>query len=146
MKEIEAKVARKKVIAKQVSRVKTVANWVAEFFTEYEKTKNMDAGSMYQSFAALALNRLSIQLRSLDRKCSVDFRPEDGNPIVEIRWSKRFIQANNCEEVLALDAASAHFQSALEDVQAFRLPTEQTLARAKADRSVGLQPSLRRVM
>jgi hypothetical protein len=117
MKEIEAKVARKKVVAKQVSRQKTVANWVAEFFTEYEKTKNLDAGSIYHSFAALALDRLSIQVRGIDRKCFVDFRRhDDGNPTVEIRWSKPFIQANSCEEVLVFDASSAYFQSALEDV------------------------------
>ena len=117
MKEIEAKVARKKVLSQQVSRQKTVANWVAEFFTEFEKTKNMDKGSLFQPFVTLALNRLNIQLRGLDRKCSVDFRPSDvGDPTVEIRWSKRFIQANNCEEVLVLDASSAFFQSAMEDV------------------------------
>lgn len=116
MKEIEAKIARKKVVAQQVSRQKTVANWVAEFFTEYEKTKNMDTNSLYQPFLSLALNRLNIQLRSLDRKCSVDFRPSDASdPTVEIRWSKRFIQTNNCEEVLVYDASSAYFQSALED-------------------------------
>lgn len=116
MKEIEAKVARKKQLAQQVSRQKTVANWVAEFFSEYEKTKKLDEGSLYQSFAALALNRLSIQLRSLDRKCTVDFKQEDiNNPTVEINWSQRFIQANNCEAVLVLDASSAFFQSAMED-------------------------------
>lgn len=117
MKEIEAKVARKKVLAKQVSRQKTVANWVAEFFTEYDKTKKLEQGSLFQPFAALALNRLNIQLRGLDRKCFVNFRPaEDGNPTVEIQWSKRFIQANSCEEVLVFDAAAAFFQSAMEDV------------------------------
>ncbi len=116
MKEIEAKVARKKQLAQQVSRQKTVANWVAEFFSEYDKTKKLDEGSLYQSFASLALNRLTIQLRNLDRKCSVDFRQTgDGDPTVEIRWSKRFIQANNCEEVLVFDASSAFFQSAMED-------------------------------
>jgi hypothetical protein len=117
MKEIEAKVARKKALSKQVSRQKTVANWVAEFFTEYEKTKKLDEGTLFQSFAMLALNRLNIQLRGLDRKCGVDFRPaEDGNPTVEIRWSKHFIQTNSCEEVLVFDASSAFFQSAMEDV------------------------------
>lgn len=118
MKEIEAKVARKKALTKQLSRQKTVANWVAEFFTEYEKTKRLDEGSMFQSFASLALNRLNVQLRGLDHKCFVDFRqPLDGNsPVVEIRWSDRFIQANNCEEVLVFDASSAYFQSALEDI------------------------------
>ena len=118
MKEIEAKVARKKQLSKQASRQKTVANWVAEFFTEYDKTRKLDGDNSYQHFTSLTLNRLAIQLRALDRKCTVDFRePEDGsNPVVEIRWSTRFIQANNCEEVLALDASSAYFQSALEDV------------------------------
>ncbi len=63
MKEIEAKVARKKQLAKQVSRQKTVANWVAEFFSEYDKTRKLDEGKPYgyEHFTSLALNRLSIQ-------------------------------------------------------------------------------------
>lgn len=119
MKEIDARVARKKQLSQQVSRQKTVANWVAEFFTEYEKTKKLDRAEAYQSFAVLALNRLGIQLRSLDRRCVVNYRPEDDNDdnlIIEIRWSTKFIQANNCEEVLVFDASSAYFQSAMENV------------------------------
>jgi hypothetical protein len=120
MKEIEAKVARKKMLSKQVSRQKTVANWVAEFFTEYEKIKKMDENSAPYSisFTHLAVNKLELQLRSLDRKCYVSFRkPDDGsNPVVEIKWSQLFIQTNNCEETLVLDASSAFFQSAMEDV------------------------------
>lgn len=116
LKEIEAKVARKKQLAHQASRQKTVANWVADFFTEYEKLRKLDQGTMYEPFASLALNRLSIQLRNLDRKCNVDLKqPADGgSPVIEIRWSKRFIQMHNCEEVLVYDASSAYFQSAIE--------------------------------
>lgn len=119
MKEIEAKIARKKLLSKQASRQKTVANWVAAFFTEYEKTKNLETDHTWNMgpFTYLALNRLNIQLRGLDVKSHVDFRKtEDGNPIVEIRWSSKFIQLNNCEEVLVFDASSAYFQSALEDI------------------------------
>lgn len=117
MKEIEAKIARKKQLAKQVSRQKTVANWVAEFFTEHSKTKKMDEGSHFQHFTNLALFQLKNQLRTLDNKCSVDFRQSDDgtDPVVEIRWSSKFAQANNCEEVLVFDASSAFFQSAIED-------------------------------
>jgi len=119
MKEIEAKVAKKKQLSKQVSRQKTVANWVAEFFTEYDKTRKLDSNNGYGFgyFTSLALNRLAIQLRSIDRKCTVDFKePPNETPVVEIHWSSRFIQTNNCEEVLAFDASSAFFQSAIEDV------------------------------
>lgn len=117
MKEIEAKVARKKILAKQASRQKTVANWVADFFTEYEKIKKMDEGSLFNNFASLALNRLSIQLRGLDRNCMVDFKQQDDQgPLIEVRWSRKFIQTNSCEEVLVFDASSAFFQSAIEDI------------------------------
>ncbi len=119
MKEIEAKVARKKQFAKQASRQKTVANWVAEFFSEWDKTRKLDGENPfgYGYFTSLALNRLAIQLRGIDRKCTVDFKePPNESPVVEIHWSPKFIQANNCEEVLAFDASSAFFQSAIEDV------------------------------
>ena len=118
MKEIEAKVARKKMLATKTSRQKTIANWVAEFFVEYEKTKKIDDTSFFSSFKSLALDRLNIQLRSLDRKCKVYFKdPKDeSSPIVEIHWTTSFIQTNSCEEVLIFDASSAHFESALEDI------------------------------
>lgn len=117
MKQIEAKVARNKQFAKQASRQKTVASWVAEFFTEYEKIKKMDQRSAYHSFAYLALSRLKIQLRNLDRKCSVDIKEiETDNPLVEIQWSATFVKDNSCEAVIVFDAAAAHFQSALEDI------------------------------
>lgn len=117
MKQIEAKVARNKQFIKQASHQKTVANWVAEFFTEYEKTRKIDSGSMYYSFVFLILKRLNSQLNSLDKNCTVDFKGiEDGNPFVEIRWSPTFIKANSCEEVLVFDAAAAFFQSCIEDI------------------------------
>lgn len=115
MKEIEAKVAKKKQLAKQLSRQKTVVNWVAEFFTEYESTRRVEKPQDYQFLAHMAINRLAIQLRGLDRKCQVDLRDSDGTPVVEIRWSAPFIQKNNCEEVLVFDASAAFFQSAMED-------------------------------
>jgi hypothetical protein len=116
-KEIEAKIARKKQLAQQVSQQKTIAKWVSEFFTEYEKTKRLD-GTGYPAFAHLALSRLNVQLSNLDRNCRVNFADssEDDNLVVEIRWSKHFAQANNCEEVLIFDASSAFFQSAIEDI------------------------------
>lgn len=117
MKEIEAKVARKKQLAKQVSRQKTVANWAAEFFTEYEQTRRLEDKSGYQYLTSMALNRLAIQLRALDRKCTIDFKePNDGSPVLEIHWSAGFVQKNDCETVLAFDASSAFFQSAMEDI------------------------------
>lgn len=116
MKEIEAKVARKKLVAQQLSRQKTVAKWVAEFFTEHEKLKRIEEGTMWQPLTSLALNRLAIQLRAMDRKCTIDFRTEDeSNPVVDIHWSPNFVQSNNCEETTSLDASSAFFQSAMED-------------------------------
>lgn len=120
MKEIDAKIARKKELAKKVARQKTIANWVAEFFTEYDKIKdlNQTATYGYEHVTSLAINRLVIQLRQLDRKCFVYFKkPEDDStPVVEIHWSEAFVQANDCEAVLAFDASAAFFQSALEDI------------------------------
>lgn len=118
MKEIEAKVAKKKLLAQQVSRQKTVAQWVADFFKEFETTRKIEEGDFWRPLAHLALNRLNIQLRSIDRHCSVNFAEgdEDGTPLVEIHWSADFIQKNNCEAVLVFDASSAFFQSALEDI------------------------------
>jgi hypothetical protein len=118
MKEIDAKVARRKELAKKLSREKTVANWVSEFFSEYDNTRKLDQGNGYEYFTSLALSRLAIQLRNLDRKCTVDFRQDEngGDPVVDIHWSPKFVQANNCEDTISLDAATASFQSAMEDI------------------------------
>ena len=116
MKEIEAKVARKKQLSKQVSQQKTIATWVAEFFTEYEKTKRLDEGQVYHAFAYLALDQLSHRLQGVDKKCHVYLSEDNDPPTVEIRWTPAFIVANNCEEVLVFDASSALFQSAMEEI------------------------------
>lgn len=118
MKEIEAKVIKNKQLAQQSLKRKTIANWVADFFTEYDKLKTLEKEKLHGPFSSLALKRLHLQLQNLDNKCWIDFKQSENNngPIVEIRWSKHFIKANNCEEILIFDAASAYFQSALEDV------------------------------
>ena len=115
MKEIMATVARKKEVAKQVSRQKTVANWVAEFFIELEKVKKMDPRS---PLIYLNCNLLQQQIKSIDKRSTVDLRFDDASlqDVVEITWSDAFVLANNCEKALVLDASSALFQSAMEDV------------------------------
>jgi hypothetical protein len=115
MREIIAKVARKKEVAKQVSRQKTVANWVAEFFIELEKVKKMDPRS---PLIYLSIKKLAGQIQTLDRRAYVDLRFDDasGQDVIEISWSDAFVLVNNCEKALVLDASSALFQSAMEDV------------------------------
>lgn len=115
MKEIMTTVARKKVVAKQVSRQKTVANWVAEFFIELEKVKKMDPRS---PLIYLNCNLLRQQIKSIDKRSNVDLKFDDASlqDVVEITWSDAFVLANNCEKALVLDASSALFQSAMEDV------------------------------
>lgn len=115
MKEIIATVARKKIVAKQVSRQKTVANWVAEFFIELEKVKKMDPRS---PLIYLNCNLLQQQIKSIDKRSTVDLRFDDASlqDVIEITWSDAFVLANNCEKALVLDASSALFQSAMEDV------------------------------
>lgn len=117
LKQINNSVARKKLLAKEASREKTIAYWVSEFFVEYEKVKKLDSGHN-NTFSSLALNKLTIQLRNLDRRCSVLFKePEDGtSPVVEIHWSSKYSAANNCEDVIVFDASSAFFQSAMENI------------------------------
>jgi len=112
LKQIEASVARKNKLVKEMSREKTISNWVSEFFTEYEKIKRDD------HLTCLALNQLTNRLRTLDRKCYVAIKaPDDGSPTVEIMWSSRYIQDNNCEEVTVLDASAAFFQEAMEQME-----------------------------
>lgn len=113
LRQIEASIQRKKILAKEVSREKTIVQWVCEFFSEVEKTKNIDDQG---NFASLALSKLIINLRTLDKKCSAVFKePKFGNdPQVEIYWSKKYILDNNCEHVMTLDASSAFFQNAIE--------------------------------
>ena len=115
MKEIEAKVARKKQLATLVSQQKTVAKWVAEFFTEYEKTKKIDAGTPYRSLTYGAVDQLRGHLHRIDNGCQVYLSETNDPPTIEIRWSSAFLAANNCEEALVFDASSAFFQSAMEE-------------------------------
>jgi len=111
MKEIEAKVARKKRIAAQVSEVKTVSKWVNEFFTEYEKIKKTE-----WYLRSLAVDQLRHKLSKLDKNCQVNFLDLNEPPTIEIYWSEPFVEANNCEKVLVFDVASALFESAMEEM------------------------------
>lgn len=117
LRQIEKSVARKKMLSKEVSKEKTIANWVAEFFTEYEKIKRLSAATN-GTFAALAVAKLTTQLRNLDRKCFVNFKEatDDENAKVEIHWSSQFIENGNCEEVMVFDASAAFFQEAIEKI------------------------------
>lgn len=116
LKQIEQSVARKKMLSKQISQEKTIANWVAEFFIEYEKVKRLDNATNH-TFSSLALNKLTIQLRNLDRKCLVSLKePLDQDSTIEIRWSDQFIKKSNCEEVMVFDASAALFQEAIENL------------------------------
>ena len=116
MKEIEAKVARKKQLATQISYEKTVAKLVAEFFIEYDKVRKLEAGTIYSGLSHYAVNRLNDQLRRIDNGCNVYFSRESDPPTIEIQWSTAFIAANSCEEALVFDASSALFQSAMEEI------------------------------
>lgn len=113
LKQIEAAVKRKKLLSKEISREKTIAHWVSDFFTEIQNTKKMDE---YGSFTHLALSKLIVNLRVLDKKVAAVFKePADGSePKVEIYWSQVYAAKNNCEEVTVLDAPSAYFQDAME--------------------------------
>ena len=116
MKQIEQAVARKKQLSKEVSKEKTIARWVSDFFTEYEKVSRLDSSS-YNVFVMLACNKLKIQLRNLDRKCELSLKDENKTDvIVEIHWSPQYAQANNCEEIMVFDASTAHFQCAIEQI------------------------------
>lgn len=106
LKQIEAKVARKKELAKEVSREKTIVHWVSEFFTEFSKTRKLDP------IGYMAVQSLTARLRKFDRKVDVVFKVD--SETIEIRWSSQYLQDNNCEDHLVFDASSAHFQSAME--------------------------------
>lgn len=113
MKEIEAKVARKKQLSAQVAHQKTVSKWVAEFFAELEKIQKL---TIRHSLVWLAVTRLQDQLHRIDKECCVYFSDANDPPTIEIKWSPAFIAVNNCEEALVLDASSALFQSAMEEI------------------------------
>lgn len=111
-KQIEAAVKRKKLLSKEVSRVKTISHWVSEFFSEIENTKKVDE---FGSLTHFALSKLVVNIRTIDKQAYVVFKePTDGDPKVEICWSAKFVASNNCEEVTVLDASSAFFQDAIE--------------------------------
>ena len=113
LREIEEKIKRKKLLAKETSREKTLAFWVSGFFAEISKLK----GGGHDYITTLALNRLTQSLRSVDKKCSVIFRQfSDTESQVEITWSKVYLMTHDCEKVLTMNASSADFESALEAV------------------------------
>lgn len=112
-KRISAAVKRKKYLSKEISRDKTIVHWVSEFFSEVQNTKRMDE---YGSFTHLALSKLTVHLRTVDKKVAAVYKePADGSePKVEIYWSEVYATQNNCEHITTLDAPSAYFQDAMD--------------------------------
>lgn len=108
MKEINARVAKKKQLAVKAAHQKTAAKYIADYFIEYEKTKGI--------FAYSYLDNLQYQLRRIDDKCVAVLVETNEPPTIEVHWSDAFVAANNCEKVLVLDSSSALFQSAMEEI------------------------------
>lgn len=115
LKEINAKAKRKKELSKALTREQTIAFFVAEFFKEMDKI----GGFLSSGLTGMAIMRLESNLKNLDRGCAVVFKspntPEETHRI-EIRWSAPYVEKNNCEPVMVLDAAEASFQNALEQL------------------------------
>ena len=111
-KRINAAVKQKGELAKVVaSRQKTISQWVSTFFSEVEAAKGND------SLVSLALHQLVINLQRLDRGATAYYKePSAGDSVVEIYWTKKYAETNNCEPVMALDASTAHFQAAMEQI------------------------------
>lgn len=113
LKKINASVKRKKELAKEVSREKTVAYLVSEFFSEVEKTKDLDRDSGI--FAAIALSRLIQFIKKIDYKATVLYKqPASSEAHIEIRWSDNYVSEHNCEPTTVMDAASAFFQNMMD--------------------------------
>lgn len=114
-KKINAAVKRNKELSKNLSREKTIAQWVSKFFLDVESTKNIDQDG---AFISLHLMELKSSLMHLDKKVSVSFKePRDGEPTVEILWSPVYVAEHDCESAMALDASTAHFQAAMEEIK-----------------------------
>jgi hypothetical protein len=108
LKEIEAKVKRKKALAIEVAREKTIYYLAADFFAEVAKSA---------SFAGFAVNRFRDSLRGIDSRSSVHyFHPTDEGPgeRLEIHWSDQYIHKHGCEPVMVIDSATAQFEKAME--------------------------------
>jgi hypothetical protein len=112
MKQIEASVQRKKQVAKDLTRNKTIATWVSDFFSAVEKTRALDQFGYLDS---LEVQKLENNLRTLDRRVYITFNQRDANePVVEIHWSNAYILLNQCDPVIAMTEATAFFEKTME--------------------------------
>lgn len=111
MKQIDALVKRKKDLAEELKREKTISHWAAEFFAEVEKFKNLD--NDFGTLQTIELYKFMDKIRRLDRGAWVDLK--DGN--LQIGWSPAYITLHDCEPVMTLDAATAFFQDAMENLE-----------------------------
>lgn len=111
VKEIEARVARKKALAKEISREKTIAHLVTEFFDLLEGVKAIDEIGMFQRSA---LNLLEHKLRDFDKSVRVKYKRDE--ELVEIHWSKAYCELTGYEQVLVIDKATAAFDKYFEEL------------------------------
>jgi len=111
LKQIDNVIKQNKALSKDLSRERTIAKWACEFFSEVDSVKGD------RMLVALALSKFTSKLKPIDKKVSVVFKePLNGDSQIEIRWSKKYLVANNCESVMVLDSSAAFFQDVMEQI------------------------------
>ena len=118
MQEIEAKAKRKKQLSQALSMQKTVARLAKEYFDRVQEARDLDMCAMLEP---MALNSLQIALaHQIDRHCYVCSNAHEGcgsdELKIEIRWSQHYADETGCDQTMVLDAASAEFQHAMEQI------------------------------
>ena len=114
MKQINAAVQHKKALSKTLTRDKTIATWVSDFFAAVEKTRDIDQNG---NLGWIEVEKLANNLHTLDRRARVYFSglKISTEPQIDIHWSSAYITQNNCEPVTVMTAASAFFDKTIEE-------------------------------
>ena len=108
LKKIKTVVEKQDTLSRNLSREKTIACLVSDFFATIQATP---------AFCFIALNHLTSAVQRFDRRCSVILKePVGEEPRIEIHWSSRYSTENNCESITTFDVSTAHFQAALENI------------------------------
>jgi hypothetical protein len=112
LKQVNARVDKKKLLARQAAKPKTLNRWAVKFFKEVD---NLPPEG-FDGIITLALSEINSNIQTVDRRAYVIYKYDSpSNAVLEVHWSNAYVAANNCEPVLVIDPATAYLDVALDD-------------------------------
>lgn len=116
LEEINQKIEKRRQAKKRAAQNNTVEAYVLDLIKNIEEIAPMVTNDIeWQLLAKQAVNSFEQRMKSIDPTCNVfvNWHESDGKPPqiynVNIKWSKYYVNKENCDQELTVDATELLF-------------------------------------